>query len=206
MNEEVKNFIKNNVDLINEDTKESWEEIYKKLYKKYSTITGEFTQTMFHVGIDPAKKLDCLPPFYLYRASIEEYNIPNNITNIKTFAFNKSSLRYINIPNSVIYIKDRAFEDCVSLTDIIIPNNVIDISDFAFYNCNSLISVIIKSKNIKINNKRYIFGGCPKLTSIKFEGTKEDAMNTGIGRKSCINWREGSPIEKIICTDGEIEL
>jgi hypothetical protein len=44
------------------------------------------------------------------------------------------------------------------------------------------------------------------LTEIKFKGTKKQAIQLGIGNRSRKKWRDGSSIEKIVCSDGLIEL
>lgn len=50
---------------------------------------------------------------------------------------------------------------------------------------------------------KYAFNGCSSLKEIQFKGTKKQAIKSGLEMKK---WREGSVIEKIICTDGEIVL
>ena len=67
MNNELKQFILENKDLINQNTKESWEEIYKKFPPK------NFTSTLIYTGIDPAEVLGYVPESYLKDCEIEKY-------------------------------------------------------------------------------------------------------------------------------------
>ena len=50
MDYRVQDFIEENIDLINQDTKESWEKIYDDFNSLY---TGKFTEIMLESGIDP---------------------------------------------------------------------------------------------------------------------------------------------------------
>lgn len=287
MNEKVKQFIKENTELINEDTKESWEEIYKKLDADL-TLRGEFTTIMLDADIDPAQILDYIPNRYLYRSNIVKYKIPNSVTSISSEAFcwcysltsieipegvtsigsnafsyckslasivipnsvtsigesasfnctnltniyitnlarwcnvtgagnlmyygSRSKNLYVNnelvielvIPNSVTSISERAFSYCNALTSVVIPDSVTSIGSQAFAFCNGLTSVVIPNSVTSIGD--YAFDGCTSLTSITYLGAKKQAMKLGIGNKPRTKWRGGSVIEKIICTDGEIEL
>ena len=95
-----------------------------------------------------------------------------------------------------------AFYNCENLTHVTISNNVTSIEDFAFYFCINLTDVTIG------NNVRYLgeaaFSGCENLTQIKYLGTKKEAINNlKIKNK---RWRGKSNIQKIICTDGELDL
>lgn len=87
------------------------------------------------------------------------------------------NLKNVSIPDSVKKIDEYAFQGCKSMTEITLPNSVTRIEDGIFYNCS-------------------------KLTSITFKGTKEEW--NGISKSN--NWKVGSSVQKVICTDGEIEI
>ena len=53
MNAKIKNFIEDNINLIEEDTKESWEKIYTKIPFE---ITGKFTEVILSANINPLEK------------------------------------------------------------------------------------------------------------------------------------------------------
>ena len=70
---------------------------------------------------------------------IEDVNIPNNITTIKSCVFsNCSSLQSVVIPNGVVEIENLAFNGCKMLKKITIPSNVKSIEDYAFRDCEKL--------------------------------------------------------------------
>ena len=105
---ELQKFIEENIDLIEQDTKESWETVYKKLLDDEQK--GEFTQVMLEIGIDPAEVLGYVPKRYLWKSKIKQYEIPDNVTSIGEEAFSMcSSLTSIEIPNNVISIGEEAF-------------------------------------------------------------------------------------------------
>ena len=67
-----------NLDLINQNTKESWEQIYKKLF--YEKFRSEFTKTILDAGInDPAGILGYIPSEYLRESNITNYKIPDSV-------------------------------------------------------------------------------------------------------------------------------
>ena len=108
MDIELKNFIKDNKDLINENTKDSWEKIYDNLNNP--TLNGEFTTIMLSAGIDPAQILGYIPKYYLYGSKIANYKVPHNVTSVG----------------------ERSFVGYDGLTEIIIPDNVTSIGHRAF--------------------------------------------------------------------------
>lgn len=202
MTQKLKQFIQENKNLINQNSKESWEEIYDKI--PYG-IAGEFTETILNTGInDPASIMGYIPKNYLYISNIANYKIPENVKSIGSFAFRScESLPSVIIPNSVVSIGDHAFAYCYNLTSITIPDSVTQIDSCAFYYCKSLTSVTI-GDDVTIGEEA--FRGCSNLKEINFKGTKKQAITLGIGNKSEKSWREGSLIEKAICIDGEINL
>ena len=106
------------------------------------------------------------------------------------------------IPNTVTKINDAAFRYCSSLTSIIIPDSVTSIGEFAFRHCSSLTSITIPDSVTSIGD--WAFGGCNRLTEINFKGTRQDALTRLEVRNK--EWRGGSIIQKIVCTDGVIDL
>lgn len=211
MTEQLKQFIQNNKDLINQNSKESWEEIYKSLRTR--EFKGEFTECILASGIeDPAQILGYMPDRYLRLSHIREYTIPEGLDYISTSAFARcNDLTEITIPEGVETIYDYAFYRCTNLKRVVIPDSVTSIETKAFAECTSLTDVTI-SANCKFLTYVWTFNGnrdtrafskCSNLTQITFKGTMRQALNIGVKKK---RWREGSPIEKIICTDGVIEL
>ena len=179
MNEKIKKFIEENIEFIEQNTKESWEEVYRDVSSKWY-IVGKFTETLLEANIDPASTLGYIPDFYLIDSSITKYEIPNNVT----------------------YIKTNAFRDCSNLTNIIIPNNVISIGNYAFLGCKKLNKVIISESVLFIADEA--FRECKKLKEIQYIGTKDQFRNNL--KMKDRGWLEYSAIKKVVCTDGVIEL
>ena len=152
-----------------------WEESYRKRFP-----IG-FTETLLESNINPLEQgLNYIPKYFLYNSNIKEFIIPNNVESIGYNAFRScSSLTSVVIGDGVKTIGDAAFFDCESLKHVIIGNNVTSMGESLFWNCKSLIS-------------------------IKYLGTKREALTKLKVRNKL--WREDSAISKIICTDGIIEL
>lgn len=176
MTDELKNFINENIDLINENSKESWQEIYNEISTEWYNI-GKFTEIMLIAGIDPASKLGYIPEFYLFDTSITDYKIPNGVTSIRTCAF----------------------RECENLISVEISDTVTNIGDYAFLRCKKLKNVAISASVTTIASEA--FRECKKLKQLHYKGTKKQ-FNDNLKAR----WIEYSSIQKIICTDGVIEL
>ncbi len=134
-------------------------------------------------------------------SSLTSITIPNSVTNIGLSAFAAcSSLTSITIPDSVTNIGDNAFNGCSSLTSIIIPDNITNIGYAVFANCSSLTSITIPDSFTSIDD--YAFDGCRDLTSIIFEGTV--AQWNAV--KLDTDWKHGTSITEIVCSDGVVQL
>lgn len=118
--------------------------------------------------------------------NLEEVVLPNNITVIPDYAFEKcSSLTNINIPTSLVQIRANAFSQ-TALTEFIAPEslkeiwlyafkdakelrnvelkNVTEIGDMVFENCEKLESIVIPETLEEIGAS--VFGGCSSLQDI----------------------------------------
>lgn len=84
------------------------------------------------------------------------------------------------------------------LKSVVIPDSVTEIGKSAFYDCKILENVTVGKGVTSIG--RSAFASCPLLTSITYNGTK--AQWEKIEKDPW--WKDSSPIESIICTDGTI--
>ena len=176
----LKEFMLQNKDLLNADTKDGWEEIYSKLNSYYYDpfITGQFTKMLLDIKLDPAERLGYIPRDYLFESDIEEYKIPPNVDLIEAYAFKWCDhLKKIYVPDSVLFIEEKAFMYCDSLEEVSLGGRLNSLDPF-------------------------IFPGCDNLYKLNYRGTKEEWSR--IAKDDY--WAEDSALEKIVCTDGVIEL
>ena len=165
MTENIKRFIEENINLIEQD---KWGKIYEKATNDLIAYTGEFTETMFQVGIHPEEYLTELPDWFLSGSSIREFTIPDNITAIGSSVFcNCNSLTSVVIGNNVTTIGPSTFHRCLNLTSIVIGDSVTSIDLSAFYYCRSLTSITIPSSTSRIGN--YVFESCRSLVDVIIE-------------------------------------
>ena len=175
MSEELKTFIEQNINLIEKDTKESWELIYDKLPL---LLTGEFTEAMLICGIDPAKELKNIPNNYLYYSNIDNYIIPNTVE----------------------VINSSAFSNCNNLTSIEVPDNVDSLYEDAFAYCNNLKTISLAKSVTFIGH--YAFANCPKLKEIKYDGAM---LSWSYITKGDYIFSQSNPKLKITCIDGVLD-
>ena len=102
------------MDLIDQDTKESWEKFYEFKVLSNDKLFSQMNKILLDSGIDPLLKLDRIPAgfFFKWEGGLDEYEIPHNIKFIGSCAFQSSGLKKIKIPKSVVEIEIYAFYDC----------------------------------------------------------------------------------------------
>ena len=111
------------------------------------------------------------------------FNIPNDTTKIRDYAFYKySNLSNVTIPNSITSIGEYAFSDCTGLTSIDLNEGITSIGDSAFYKCSSLTSITIPNSVIRIENG--VFDRCSNLTNVTIEnGFNANNLNLSASTK-----------------------
>lgn len=130
-------------------------------------------------------------------SGLTSIEFPSGITSIGEWAFSGcSSLTSIELPNGVTRIGDCAFSGCNGLTSVRLPNTLTRIEDWGFSNCSGLKSITLPSSLTLIGPNA--FKGCSKLINIYFDGTLAQfrAINRGV------NWYDGVPATRVVCTDG----
>lgn len=84
------------------------------------------------------------------------------------------------------------------ITELQIPNNIHQIYSHAFSQCNNLVHITLPKSLQYIDH--FVFAVTPNLHNILFEGTKQEWR--AIHKHH--NWRHGSSIHIITCSDGII--
>lgn len=101
---------------------------------------------------------------------IEEYVIPNNVTEIGNDAFAHCyNLKKIIIPSSVTKIGSEAFSGCQNLASITLPQSITEIEDATFATCRCLIHLIIPNGVTKIGDGA--FEACSSLKELTIPNT-----------------------------------
>ena len=101
------------MDLINQDTKESWEKFYEFNALSNDKLFSQMNKILLDSGVNPLLKLNRIPAgfFFSWEGGLDEYEIPDNIKIIGSSAFQSSGLKKIRIPKSVQQIDAYAFFD-----------------------------------------------------------------------------------------------
>lgn len=119
---------------------------------------------------------------------LKEIILPQSLTEIGEYAFNKTALASITLPQSIDKVGNGCFSDCkyletvnfdgkikeignsafigcISLKDIEIPSSVVNIGNSAFSSCISLKNIEIPSSVVSIGNSA--FNSCTSLKNIE---------------------------------------
>lgn len=155
-------------------------------------------------GINPLNKFTVISSYFLERCNnLTHIQIPETVWSIGPQAFSYcKNLIEINIPNRVTTIDYGTFLGCANLREIIIPNGVTSINRNAFCGCSKLVKVVIPDTIILIDNGA--FDWCSSLKEIQFKGRIGQLKQLKLANTD--QWRKNSSIEKIICTNGVINL
>lgn len=179
-NYEIKQFIEENKSLINENTPESWKQVYENTKNLSTPMIGKFTRMLLDIGIDPASVMGYIPVGYLNKQADIDYKIPNNVTTISRASFfGCNGLTDIVIPNKVLAIGDGAFEHCEGLRNVTIGDKVEYIGNSAFSMCTNLEQVIIPNSVEIISG--WAFSSCENLSRIFYTGTVEQWLHVRRG-------------------------
>ena len=80
-----------------------------------------------------------------YKGSDQRVDIPDNVTAIGDFAFNRcTDVSLVCIPSSVESIGDCAFRGCTNLQGVYVPESVKFIDDDAFEKCPNLVGLLVE--------------------------------------------------------------
>lgn len=118
MNEQLKAFIEQNIELIESG---DFDLVYNltKEHKYERWYVGELTDMLYAIDIHPLNYLKEVPEGFLNGSTqIKNLYIPSNIREISWYAFYISSLKSVSIPDSIKKIDNGAFFNCNDLEEI----------------------------------------------------------------------------------------
>lgn len=102
---------------------------------------------------------------------LKEIILPQSLTEIGEYAFNKTALASITLPQSIDKVGNGWFSDCKYLETVNFDGKIKEIGESAFSGCISLKSFEIPSSVVSIGN--FAFRGCSVLSEVLFnEGLK----------------------------------
>lgn len=123
---------------------------------------------------------------YYASKSMDDYRIPEYITDIGDFAFARSNITSVSIPEGVTHIGYGAFYHCDDLTDVSIPTTVTDIDGYAFTNTpyiNNFKSNVSGGDFLIVGDGILLaYGGSDSVITIP-EGVKKIAPGTFMDNK-----------------------
>jgi hypothetical protein len=128
------------------------------------------------------------------------YTIASGATSIGNYAFYwNHDLSTLTLPDTVTAIKDYAFFNCY-ISSLNVGKGLTTIGQWAFSSASGIKSLALPKTLVSIGNSA--FNTCKTLTTIVYEGTKEDWGKVTLGT----NWRIDSSLATITCADGDITL
>lgn len=222
INPALKDFIRDNIDLIDDN---NFTTLYS--HSNYPDILsiGHLSDTLFQAGINPLEYMNFVPRRFLNNSTATfELTLPGNIKGINSAAFSWSCVREVTINDNCEYIGQGAFayadwlekininkttsklkiinEDCfdacVMLKHVELPDSLQALCEGAFSRCSNLKYCSI-GKNTVLRAAAFANSA---LETLEYRGTMEEYKIIAATPHALVN----CPIEKIICTDGTIDL
>ena len=135
-------------------------------FKNVHSLSGVFNGCNKLVSLTVPENITDLGTYAFNGCSLlESVELPSGITAIGNYTFqNCSALESINLPMNLTSIGQYAFNGCSSLGAIEIPSGVTSIANYCFQNCTSLASVGIPAGVTSIG--QYAFRGCTSLGAV----------------------------------------
>ena len=178
-----KNFLKLNMQLLNECKFDDFYEEFK--YSGCQESTQLLTDILLNSGINPINYFTYIPDNYMCSSDylIKHLNLVDN--------------------NFLKAIGQFAFHNCAHLYSVLLPESCEKICMHAFMYCNNLKEVRLPSTLTTI--EKFAFHGCKNLTDIKFMGTIEEWKDK-VKKDDVRHIFYKVPARKIECTDGYCSL
>lgn len=131
----------------------------------------------------------------------ESFSVPEGVVTIKAGSFTKCKLlKNIVLPMSVRTIENSAFAGCSGLESAELTFGIEAIEAWAFGDCVELKSIKLTFSLYRVDDNA--FNGCTKLSQIFYDADKNiwEMMSYNY------EWMDKIPLEKVVCTDGEIVI
>ena len=100
------------------------------------------------------------------------HSYSNPLYYAKKLNLNGTEIKDLVIPNDITEIKNYAFYNCSGLTSITIPNSVTSIGNYAFCKCSGLTEVIVEDGNTKYDSRNNCNGIIETATNTLILGCK----------------------------------
>ncbi len=126
-----------------------------KNYKSLSSLTFEENSSLKTIGASA---------FYYCNALKTEIVIPEGVEVIGSSAFLYSYITSVTLPSTLKTLGENAFENCVSLSEVIMSEGIETIGRSAFKGCEVLESIVIPTTVCEIGE--FVFADCRSLKSI----------------------------------------
>ena len=181
MNPELKQFLKDNKDMVNQ---KDFIHLYNKLKYISTSAIKEMTEMFLTLGVDPAEYLQVIP---------QQYFALSNSKYTQCFCPNNTKLNIVS---------NYAFLNCISLEEALLPEGLQYIGFNAFCECKNLTTLDLPKSLVKID--KFAFHRCEKLRDIRFNGTIEEWENVKLENSDQTLYKV--PARKIKCLDGECKL
>ena len=128
---------------------------------------AELTTLLYEAGIDPLSYMDYVPRYFLTRNSVDHFDVPSHVTELKEFAFyGCTSLRDIKLPSELVKIGRYALSNCTVIQELDLPSSIKQIGEGAFSHCRSLRTLELPDSLTRIESDLCAY--CTSLQSIKF--------------------------------------
>ncbi|MBR4652046.1 MAG: leucine-rich repeat domain-containing protein, partial [Kiritimatiellae bacterium] len=114
------------------------------------------------------------------RGDITSVTIPEGVTKIGNYAFERMGISSVTIPSTVTTIGNQAFSWCDSLKKVSIGSNVASIGVAAFVGCGNLESIVVPASVRTIGSNA--FWHCTKLASVTYQGNQPAVVDAAGGQ------------------------
>ena len=180
----------------NRDFKAFFEHIYPK-------DRASFTALFILSDINFLDSLDSIFELMFYNLAISDIKLPSNIKYLNESCFRDSTIFKFESDCEDLLIGPTAFFDCSLLLHVKLKG-ISYINSYAFGRCRAMTSLKIDSLGENVSGRTY-FGGHlfsgSSITKIDFGGSQEEWKDA---TKRGYQWRDGSGITLIKCSDGDI--